>query len=198
MELAALLRTPVLGAGPAGVLAFGAFVAAMVVVGDDALETSPIAIASSALLLVAALGIAAAAVAALSRLHEAGRSVAGPAVAAVGSALVVGGVWATLFVMHPLAAEQPQAMEAEIAGIVVGYIASYLVFAVGWVWTGVALLRAGLLPTGLGVFLSVAGGLAFVPSPEPARLLLIAVAATLVARRLAVPARVPAREPQPA
>ena len=85
-------------------------------------------------------------------------------------------------------------MEAEIAGIVVGYIASYLVFAVGWVWTGVALLRAGLLPTGLGVFLSVAGGLAFVPSPEPARLLLIAVAATLVARRPAAPAR----EPQPA
>ena len=198
MDLAVLLRAGGLVAGPAAVLAFASFVVAMATAGESALETSPVAIASSALLLVAALGIAAVAVGALARLRSAGRATAGAAVAAVGSALVVGGVWATLFVMHPLAAEVPEALETEIAGIVVGYIASYLVFTVGWAWTGVALLRARLLPTWLGVLVTVAGVLAFVPSPEPARLLLIGIAASLAARRMTAPAGAAAREPVPA
>jgi hypothetical protein len=69
----------------------------------------------------------------------------------------------------------------------VGYIASYTVFTVGWVWTGVSLIRARLVPTWLGVLVSVGGALAFVPAPEAFRLLLIGVAASLLARRLAVP-----------
>ena len=187
MDLAVLLRSAGRAAGPAAVLAFGALVAALLTSGEAALETSPLAIASSALLLVAAVCIAAVPVAALARLREAGAGVGGPAVAWVGSLLVVGGVWATLFVMHPLAAEVPEALETEVAGIVVGYIASYVVFAVGWVWTGIALLRARLVPTWLGVLVAVAGVVAFVPSPEAARLLVIGVAASLVAGRLATP-----------
>ena len=198
MDLAVLLRTGGLVAGPAAVLAFASFVAAMVTAGESALETSPLAIASSALLLVAALGIAAVAVGVLARLREKGLTSGGPAVAAVGSALVVGGVWAILFVMHPLAAESPEALENEVAGIVVGYVASYLVFAVGWAWTGVALLRARALPTWQAVFVTVAGVLAFVPSPEPARLLLIAIAVSLAARRLTASAGTVAREAVPA
>jgi hypothetical protein len=196
MDLARLLRVGGLVAGPAAALAFVTLVVAMATVGEDQLETSPLAVASSALLLVAAIGIAATAVGALARLRGEGGRPAGPAVASVGSALVVGGVWASLFVMHPLAAEAPEVLETEIAGIVVGYIASYLVFAVGWAWTGVALLRSGLLPTWLGVLVTVAGVLAFVPSPEPVRLLLIGIAAALVAPRLSAP--VPVREPSPA
>jgi hypothetical protein len=195
MDLAVLLRAGGLVAGPAAVLAFASFVVAMVTVEESALETAPLAIASSALLLVAALGIAAVAVGVLGRLREEGVATGGPAVAAVGSALVVGGVWATLFVMHPLAAEVPAAMETEIAGIVIGYVASYLVFTVGWVWTGIALLRARAQPTWAGVLLIVAGVLASVPSPEPARMLLIAIAASLAARRLAAPAGAVVREP---
>jgi hypothetical protein len=187
MELASLLRPLGAVAGPAAVVAFGLFVVGMVTVGEQALDTSPVAIASSALLLLAAVGIVAAAVAALVRLRAAGRGGAPAAVAALGSLLVAGGVWATLFVMHPLAAEVPTAMETEIAGIVVGYVASYLVFAVGWAWTGIALLRAGALPTWLGVLVTVAGVLAFVPSPEPVRLLLIGVAAAMAASRITAP-----------
>jgi hypothetical protein len=99
--------------------------------------------------------------------------------------LVAGGTWAALFVMPAIAGEAPEVLDGELAGVVVGYIASYLVFAVGWVWTGIALLRAGLVPTWLGVLTIVAGVASFVPSPEPARLLIIGVAASLLAGRLA-------------
>jgi hypothetical protein len=199
VELASLLRPLALLAGPAAVLALGSFVAALVVAGEDGLETSPLATASSALLLLALFGVGAAAVAALARLREAGRGVPGPAVSVLGTVLVAGGTWAALFVMPALAADFPEALETELVGVVVGYIASYLVFSVGWVWTGIALLRAGLVPTWLGVLTIVAGVAAFVPSPEPARLLLIGLAVTLLAPRLAgAPADVPRRAPVPA
>jgi hypothetical protein len=193
VELASLVRPLAQVAGAAAVLALGSFVAAMVVAGEDDLETSPLATASSALLLVAVLGIGGAALASLSRLREASRGIAGASVAVVGTVLVAGGTWAALFVMPALAAEAPEVLEGELVGVVVGYIASYLVFSVGWVWTGIALLRAGLVPTWLGVLTIVAGVAAFVPSPEPARLLLIGIAASLLAGRLAVRAddRVP-------
>jgi hypothetical protein len=188
VELASLVRPLALVAGPAAVLALGSFVAAMLIAGEDGLDAHPLATASSALLLVALLGVGAAAVAALARLREAGRGVPGSAIAVVGTVLVAGGTWAALFVMPAIAEAAPEVLDGELAGIVVGYIASYLVFAVGWVWTGVALIRARLVPTWLGVLVAVGGALAFVPAPETFRLLVIGVAASLVARRLAAPA----------
>lgn len=197
MELASLVRPLALVAGPAAVLALGSFVAAMLVAGEDGLDAHPLATASSALLLVALLGVGAAAVAALSRLRETGRGAAGGAIAVVGTVLVLGGTWAALFVMPAIAKAAPEVLDGELAGIVVGYIASYLVFTVGWVWTGIALLRAGLVPTWLGILVVVAGVAAFVPSPEPIRVLLIGITASVLAGRLAAP--VPAlRTAQPA
>jgi hypothetical protein len=187
MELASLLRPLAVIAGPAAVLALGSFVAAVLVAGEDGLDTSPLATASSALLLVALLGIGATAVSALARLREAGRGVPGIAIAVVGTVLVAGGTWAALFVMPAIAAESPEVLDGDLAGIVVGYIASYLVFTVGWVWTGVALIRAAVVPTWLGVLVAVGGVVAFVPSPEPVRVLVIGIAASLLARRLAAP-----------
>lgn len=195
MELASLLRPPATIAGPAAVLALASFIAAMLVAGEDGLDTSPLATASSALLLVALLGIGAAAVSALARLRDAGRGVPGIATAVVGTVLVAGGTWAALFVLPAIAAVAPEALDKELAGVVVGYIASYLVFTVGWVWTGVALIRASVVPTWVGVLVVVGGVAAFVPSPEPARLLIVAVAATVLARHLGAP--VPARSTVP-
>jgi hypothetical protein len=188
MELASLLRPLGAVAGPAAVVAFGLFVVGMVTVGEEALDTSPLAVASSALLLLALLAVGATALAALVRLRGVGRAVGGAAVAVLGTVLVAGGAWAALFVLPSLAAEAPEALDQELAGVVVGYIASYVVFTVGWAWTGIALLRAGLVPTWLGVLTTVAGVLAFVPSPEPFRILVIGVTVSLLARRLTAPA----------
>ena len=87
---------------------------------------------------------------------------------------MAGGAWATLFVQPALAAKAPDVLEAGLPSVVVGYVASYVVFSVGWVWTGVALLRARIVPTWLGVLLTVGGALAIVPGPGAFRLLLVA------------------------
>jgi hypothetical protein len=196
MELASLLRPVGLVAGPAAVLAFGAFVFGMLTLGEDGLDGSWVAIVTSALLLLAVTGMGATALVALARVRDEGRAVAGPSLAAVGSLLVTGGTWAALFWVPALAADSPAALERELPGVVVGYVASYAVFAIGWVWTGIALLRASVVPTWLGVLVAVAGVLAFVPSPEPFRLLFIGVAATLLARRLApIPVRALVSQP---
>ena len=196
MELASLVRPLGAVAGPAAVLALVLLVTGLVTVGEADLDTSPLATASSALLLVALLGIGAAAVAALGRLREAGRGVPGTVVAVVGTVLVAGGAWAALFVLPSLAAEAPEVLDAGLQSVVVGYIASYVVFSVGWVWTGVALVRARLVPTALGVLVAVGGAVAFLPAPEAFRLLVIGIAASLLARRLSAP--VSARTTEPA
>ena len=193
MELASLLRPLGIVAGPAVVVAFGLFVAGIVTVGEDALDGTLLATASSAAMLVALFAIGAAALAALARLRETGRAVSGSAVAVVGSVLVAGGSWAALFVISALATEAPEALEADLVNTVIGYIASYAVFAVGWLWTGIALLRAGLVSTWLGVATAAAGVIAFVPSPEPFRVLFIGLVASFLTHRLAT--TVPDRQP---
>jgi len=196
MELASLLRPVGVVAGPAAVLALLLLVGGLVTAGEDGLDTSPLATASSALLLVALLGLGATAVSALARLRAADRGVAGAAIAVVGTVLVAGGGWAALFVLPALAKQAPGVLDTGLESVVVGYIASYVVFTVGWVWTGVTLIRAALVPTALGVLVAVGGALAFVPAPEAFRLLVVSVAASLLARRLAAPA--PVHAPQPA
>lgn len=196
MELASLLRPLGLIAGPAAGIAVLLMVAAVVTAGD-AVESSPLATASSAVLLVALLGIAAAGLATLARLHEAGRGVAGPALAVVGTALVFGAGWTSLFLLPGLAADAPDLLEAGLPGVRVGFIASYLVFLLGWVWTGISLVRSRLVPAWLGAgVVVIAGVLTYLPAPQAFRLILISVAATLLARRLA--AATPARVAVPA
>jgi hypothetical protein len=186
MELASLLRPLGLCAGPAAVLGLTLLIGGVVTAGQD-VETSPFATASAALLLVALLGMGAAAMTALARLRQADRGVPGVVIAVLGTVLVAGGAWAALFVLPALAEKAPDLMKTGLPTVVVGYVASYTVFTVGWVWTAVALVRARLVPTWLGILAAAGGALAFVPAPEAMRLLVIGIAASLLARRLAVP-----------
>lgn len=119
---------------------------------------------------------------------------AGPALAVVGTALVFGAGWTSLFVLPSLAADAPDVLEAGLPGVQVGFIASYVVFLVGWVWTGISLVRSRLVPTWLGGgVVVIAGVLTYLPAPQAFRLILISVAATLLARRLTTPS--PERTP---
>jgi hypothetical protein len=195
MNPSSLLRSLATAAAPLTVVALGLVLAAAATAGA-AVESSPLAVASSAVLLVALLGIGATAVLALGRLRDVGRSIAAPAVAVVGTVLVAGGQWAALFVLPSLSAHAPQVLSsAAMDSVTVGYVASYAVFALGWVATAVGLLRARVVPTWLGVLLLVGGVASFLPAPEAIRLLIVSIATTLVARRLAVtsPARQEAR-----
>ena len=132
-----MLRPLGIVAGPAAVVALGLLVVGVVVEGEAGVVTSRWPLASFGLLLVALLGIGASAVAALARMRDAGRAVPGVAIAVVGTVLVAGGGWAALFV---LGAGRGGAggPGRGLQSVVVGYIASYLVFAVGWVWTGIS------------------------------------------------------------
>jgi hypothetical protein len=164
---------------------------AAVATAGSAVESSPFAIASTAVLLIALLGIGATAALVIGGLREAGRSIAAPAVAVVGTVLVAGGQWAALFVLPALSEHAPQVMSSgALDSVTVGYVASYAVFALGWVATAVGLLRARVVPVWLGVLLLIGGVASFVPAPEALRLLIVSVAATLVARRITAPARV--------
>jgi hypothetical protein len=189
MELSSLLRPASLVAAPAALLALVLAVAAGVT-GGDHVESSPFALASSAAVLVALLGIGALALAALATLRGRGRGGAGPAVAVVGTVLVAGGQWASLFVLPGLSTAAPHLLSSgALTGVPIGFVASYAVFAVGWVTTAVTLVRAEVLPLWLGVLLAVGGVAGLAPAPEPARLLVAGIAVWLAGRRLA------AREP---
>jgi hypothetical protein len=184
MELSSLLRRTSLVSAPATVLALLLAVAAGIT-GRDRVESSPFALASSAVLLVALIGIGALAVATLGTLRAAERSGTGPAIAAVGAVLVAGGQWASLFVLPGLATKAPHLLESgALTGVPIGFVASYAVLAVGWATTAVALVRMGALPVWLGVLLGVGGLAGLVPAPEPARLLILSGAVWLAARRL--------------
>ncbi len=193
MDIPSFLRPLGIAAGPVTVVALGLVLAAAATAGTD-IESSPLAVASSALLLLALLGTGATAFAALARAREAGRGAAAPSLAVVGTVLVAGGAWAALFVLPALAAEAPDVLESGgLTSVMVGYVASYAVFGLGWVATGSTLIRARLVPTWLGVLVAAGGAASVMPAPEAFRLVIISVAASLVARRLTVssPERTP-------
>lgn len=186
MNPSSLLRSMATAAAPLTVVAFGLVLLAASTEGT-AVESSPFAVASSAVLLVALLGIGAAAVLAMIGLRSADRAIAPAGIAVVGTVLVAGGQWAALFVLPALSHSAPALLASgALSSVTVGYVASYAVFALGWVATAVGLLRARLVPVGLGVFLLVGALVSFVPAPEVVRLLLVSIGAALVARRVPV------------
>src|SRR5690606_34696808 len=90
--------------------------------------------------------------------------------ATLGTLLGVGGAWSMVFVQPGLAAMDGAGAEIAATGIPlvqVGYIASYLVMAIGWLLTGVGLRRGGDAPRWATVALIV--GAIFCIAPLPSR-----------------------------
>lgn len=171
--------------GPLAVVALLTFVASLVATGGDALElaTSPFSIAASltGLAALTALCLGMPALAARHPELRHGVGYAGWVVASIGVVLAAGGQWAQLFVLPGLAEPAPDLATNGIGSVVAGYIASYIVLGIGWILTGVALLRGGNAPKALA-WTVIVGALMCIP-PLPVRFVVVAVAVSLLARR---------------
>jgi hypothetical protein len=98
------------------------------------------------------------------------------AVATIGTILVAGGYWSSVFVQPGLAHVAPGAVRDGIGSLTAGFVVSYLLMGLGWVLTAIALLRTRMLGVS-GWFVIVAALVAI--SPLPFRYLPIAVAVSV-------------------
>ena len=100
----------------------------------------------------------------------------GFAVAFLGSALVLGAVWAQLFVAPYLAVSAPAALDAEPTGtLAVGFTLTFALSALGWLLFGLAVLRAGVYPRAAAIALMVGAVISFLPIPASGIVLDVAV-----------------------
>ena len=91
-------------------------------------------------------------------------------VAFIGGMMAAGSTWSETFFGAWLAQAAPELLDADPAGaLIAGVLASYVLFALGWLLFGLASLRAGVLARGaaillmLGTLVFAAGGLAGLP-----------------------------------
>jgi hypothetical protein len=96
--------------------------------------------------------------------------------ATIGTILVAGGYWSSVFVQPGLAHVAPGAVRDGIGSVTAGFVVSYLLMGLGWVLTAIALLRTRMLGVS-GWFVIVAALVAI--SPLPFRYLPIAVAVSV-------------------
>lgn len=112
----------------------------------------------------------------------------------VGTMTQGGNMWFDGFAGPWIAEVAPQAIDAEkTITLVVGALAAYVLFALGWVMFGIALLRARIVPPVLAVGVIVAGALGFrsglPPFGIPIGLAVAAVGAVLIRSAAPVSAR---------
>lgn len=171
-------------AGPFAIVAGALFVVSVVTSGGDesAMLTSPIAVASTAVGLVALLlvGLALVSVAVRFPSLRSGFGLFAWLTAATGTALVGGGQWAQLFVLPGLATAAPDVAGNGIGSVTAGYLVSFAVLAAGGVMLGIALLRGGA--SRAGAIVAIAGGVVCIV-PLPVRFVVLAIAFSMIGRR---------------
>lgn len=178
------LRPAALATGPLSLLSLLLLVVTFVVEGfesDLAIAKSPYAIAASVCALVSLMLL----VLALFQLSQEfaglreGVGQAGVWLAMIGTLLGVGGVWNMVFVLPGLVHMDAAGAEIASSGIPLvqaGFIASFITMAIGWLLTGIGLLRSGDAPRWAAVALIV--GALFCIAPLPTRFVVIALAVT--------------------
>jgi hypothetical protein len=76
----------------------------------------------------------------------------------IGTVLVAGDWWFESFIVPQIAAVAPQVMTGAITGsMVVGGVATFVLFALGWTIFGVATFRANVYPRPAAVLLTIGG-----------------------------------------
>ncbi len=79
-------------------------------------------------------------------------------VAALGTLLVAGDWWYESFVVPLITAQAPELLKTAITGsILIGAVATFGSFALGWVLFGIASYRAGVFPRGASILMVIGG-----------------------------------------
>ena len=100
---------------------------------------------------------------------------AGFLVALLGTALVTGLLWASLFIVPTLAVEVPAFLD-QVEGPPPGFFLTFITFAVGWLLFGIATLLARVYPRIPTILLMIGAVIAVLPLPFTGIVLAIAVA----------------------
>lgn len=183
------LRPAALATGPLCLLSLVLLVVTFVVEGfesDLAIAKSPYAIAASVCAMVGLMLLALALVRLnqeLPSLRE-GTGLTGTWIAMIGTLIGVGGAWSMVFVLPGLAHMDGAGAEVATSGVPLvqaGFIASYIVMAIGWLIVGIALLRSGDVPRGTAIAVIVGALLCI--APLPSRFFVIALAVTALEAR---------------
>jgi hypothetical protein len=183
------LRPAALATGPLSLLSLVLLVLTFVVEGFDsdlAIAKSPYAIAAAVCGMVSVMLLALAIFRLTSEFAglRSGVGQAGAWMAMVGTLLGVGGAWSMVFVLPGLAHMEGAGAEVATSGVPlvqVGYIASFIIMAVGWLLIGVGLLRSGEVPRWAAVTVIVGALVCIVPLPS--RFFVIALAVTAIEAR---------------
>jgi len=178
-------RPAALATGPVAVLSLVLLVVTLVVEGaesDLAIAESPIAVASSVGAMAGLMLLALALFRFMQELEplREGLGLIGSNLAMVGILLGIGGAWSMVFVLPGLAA-MDAGREIAASGIPLvqaGFIASFIVLAIGWLLTAVSLVRSRAVPRWTAVLLLVGAVICIVPLPS--RFFLIAIAVTVI------------------
>lgn len=98
-------------------------------------------------------------------------------VAFLGTALVLGAVWAQLFVAPSVAVEAPEFLDTEPTGaLALGFTLTFALVALGWLLFGTATLRARVYPRSAAIVVIVGAVVGFLPIPASGIVLDVAAA----------------------
>ena len=96
--------------------------------------------------------------------------------ALLGTTLAAGASWSQVFVVPSLAEAAPSIADEGQGSVLAGFLLSFLLFGVGWILFGMAMLRTGLFPRWAVILLIVGAVISILPLPSRALILQIAVA----------------------
>jgi hypothetical protein len=95
----------------------------------------------------------------------------------LGTIAAAGAQWTYVFVVPHFAPVAPEMINESTGSVLVGFVLSYALLALGWILFGVATLRASIFPRWSSLLVVAGAVIAFLPLPSRTLVLAIAVAA---------------------